>query len=126
MNYDPNDFNDFADLQAARQRQQQLKRLENIENRLRKAASKKTVSKDRQCPWCGGELAGEFLKCQNCASDLVWVRGYPCKPEDEDELKLKLKNEDKAKQRQAERLEEEKKLWPICSKCFTKKTNSAS
>ena len=34
----------------------------------------------RQCPFCGGTLAGGFVKCKNCASDITWVEGWPRKP----------------------------------------------
>ena len=34
----------------------------------------------RQCPFCGGTLAGGFVKCKNCGSDITWVEGWPRKP----------------------------------------------
>ena len=117
MKYDPNDFNDFEGLQGILQRDKILKQLEK---NSRDAKAKKSVSKKRQCPWCGGELAGEFAKCQNCASDLVWVLGYPCKPEDKDKLKSQIKADEDARRMREEDIAREQSSWPICSQCNKK------
>jgi hypothetical protein len=74
MAFDPNDFNDLADLVAYRQRKQILDKLNELNN-------SKSTTKNHVCPWCGGQLAGNFEKCQNCSSDVAWVAGQPCKPE---------------------------------------------
>lgn len=37
------------------------------------------VPKERQCPWCGGLLAGTFEKCRKCGSPVAWVNGLPRK-----------------------------------------------
>jgi len=71
-------------LQAARQREEMLKKL-----------GRKPVQSPRgpQCPVCGGKLAGQFRKCQHCASDLAWVQGRPCEPGQEQKLEQELAHE---------------------------------
>jgi uncharacterized paraquat-inducible protein A len=117
MKYDPNDFNDYSDLLGVLQRDKILKQLEK---NSRDAKAEKTVSKKRQCPWCGGELAGEFAKCQNCGSDLDWVLGYPCKPEDKDKLESQIKADENAQRKREEEIAQEQASWPICLQCNKK------
>jgi hypothetical protein len=117
MKCDPNNFNDFEGLQGILQRDKILKQLEK---NSRDAKAKKRVSKTRQCPWCGGELAGKFAKCQNCGSDLDWVLGYPCKPEDKDKLERKFKADEDARRMREEDIAREQSSWPICSQCNKK------
>jgi hypothetical protein len=50
------------------------RKLEEIAAELRSGRqNQQDVPKNRQCPICGGALAGEFRKCPNCAEELVWV-----------------------------------------------------
>jgi acyl carrier protein len=88
--FDPLDFNDQADLLGVLQRQEMLRRMKEQENRQRSndrgGTPPEPPPKNRECPFCGGRLAGEFPKCPNCASDVAWVRGFPCKPGKEQEF----------------------------------------
>ena len=81
MKFDPSDFRDLSTLQNSIQNERILKELKNLNSR-----STNPVSANRQCPWCGGSLAGEFEKCQNCGSNISWIRGFPCKPGSEKQL----------------------------------------
>ena len=92
MTYDPNDFQDQAALAAILQRQ----KLINAQNR------QLSIPENRKCPWCGGELLGQYSKCQHCASDVCWVDNYPCKPQEAEykrkEIARKIKNEKKRRE----------------------------
>ena len=74
MSYDPNDFQDQAAVAAMLQRQKMI----NSQNQLQ------SIPANRKCPWCGGLLPGQNSKCQHCSSDVSWVQGLPCKPQDAD------------------------------------------
>jgi hypothetical protein len=80
MSFDPDDFQDQAAMLAVLQRQ----KLINAQNQ------KHSIPKNRQCPWCGGALPGQYSKCQHCSSDVSWVGGLPCKPQDEDYRKSEI------------------------------------
>lgn len=90
MKFDPSDFKDLSTLQNSFRDKKILEELEKLNSR-----SANPVSANRQCPWCGGGLAGEFEKCQNCGSNISWVRGLPCKPGSEKKiLDWFIQNED--------------------------------
>ena len=74
MSYDPNDFQDQAALAAMLQRQRMI----NSQNQ------QQNIPKNRKCPWCGGALQWRNSKCQHCSSDVSWVDGFPCKPQEEE------------------------------------------
>jgi hypothetical protein len=81
MKFDPSDYQDLSTLQNSFRDKKILDELEKLNSR-----STNPVSANRQCPWCGGGLAGEFEKCQNCGSNISWVRGFPCKPGSEKQI----------------------------------------
>jgi primosomal protein N'' len=97
MTFDPNDFQDQAAIAAMLQRQ----KLINAQNQ------QQSIPENRQCPWCGGGLPGQYSKCQHCASEVSWVDGFPCKPQ-EVEYRRKLSNQ--KWEREERRLAKEKKL----------------
>jgi hypothetical protein len=39
------------------------------------------------CPYCGGELEGQYELCKHCRSPLSYVEGVPCKPGLESSIK---------------------------------------
>lgn len=87
--FDPRDFHDLADLAGIAQRQEMLKQMRQQQgSQIRK--SEGPLPKNRQCPSCGGRLAGEFPKCQNCGSGIAWADGLPCVPGKENELREKI------------------------------------
>ena len=87
MTFDPDDFQDQAAIAAMLQRQRMI----NSQNQ------QQSIPKNRQCPWCGGLLPGQFDKCQHCSSKVSWVAGYPCKPQDADYRRRQIENELKEK-----------------------------
>ncbi len=89
MSFDPGDFNDLADMAGMLQRQEMLNRMQNT----RASRTEGPPPEDRQCPLCGGRLAGEFKKCQKCGSDITWVGGMPCEPGKEEELRDRQRKE---------------------------------
>lgn len=70
-----------------------------------------------KCPWCAGPVENNVSKCRHCTSDIEWVGGEQCKPEDKSKVMLKQRQE---KNRQ-ERLEEGERLRENqlvrCKKC---------
>lgn len=97
MSYDPNDFQDQAAIAAMLQRQRMI----NSQNQ------QQNIPKNRKCPWCGGLLPGQYSKCQHCSSDVSWVDGLPCKPQDADYLREKSLAEWKKQQDKKRRLKAE-------------------
>jgi hypothetical protein len=93
MTFDPNDFQDQAAIAAMLQRQRMI----NSQNQQQK------IPKNRQCPWCGGLLPGQYSKCQHCSSDVSWVDGLPCKPQDADYRRREIaQNRQNQKKRNAD------------------------
>ena len=86
MTFDPDDFQDQAAIAAMLQRQRMI----NSQNQ------QQSIPKNRQCPWCGGLLPGPFDKCQHCSSEVSWVAGYPCKPQNADSRREQIKKEQEA------------------------------
>jgi hypothetical protein len=115
MTFDPDDFQDQAAIAAMLQRQKMI----NSQNQ------QKSIPKNRKCPWCGGGLPGQYSKCQYCASELSWVDGFPCKPQEEEKRRREsLEKWEKAKKQEALLIEKEKKLKDeiaarvvVCRKC---------
>jgi len=106
MKFDPSDFRDLSTLQNSIQNERILKELKNLNSQ-----SSNPVPANRQCPWCGGALAGEFVKCQNCGSNISWVRGFPCQPGSEKQiLDWFLQNDEKNANIQLARLAKQKKI----------------
>ena len=121
MSFDPNDFHDLADLTGALQRQQMLQRMKHQEELLKRQGShtpqpQEPPPKNRQCPMCGGRLAGEFKKCQNCGSDIAWAKGFPCEPGKEAELQRELDAEEAKRKVKAARKAAENAEC-VCTKC---------
>ena len=87
MTFDPDDFQDQAAIAAMLQRQRMI----NSQNQ------QQSIPKNRQCPWCGGLLPGQFDKCQHCSSKVSWVAGHPCKPQDADYIRGQIEKESKEK-----------------------------
>ena len=54
-----------------------------------------------KCPWCAGPIEKNVSKCRHCASDIAWVGGEQCKPEDKDKVTHKQR-EQKIRQQRAE------------------------
>lgn len=85
--------------------QQKLQRTVDLERRSRENEERRRKNLPK-CPWCGGGLEGEYLKCMYCASEISWVQGAPCRPGQEDAIrqeKLAIKEAIKEKE-QAEQL----------------------
>ena len=102
MSFDPSDnIQDQEALLAPLQRLQLLK----AQNQ------KQSIPENRKCPWCGGGLPGQYSKCQNCASDISWVDGFPCKPQEEEhEIRKSIEKWEKANRLETLRLAKENKL----------------
>ena len=69
---------EYHHIQRLRAEQQRKEVMGKMDKLLR--AQKTSYSSSRQCPWCGGALAGNFEKCMHCASPISWVSGIACKP----------------------------------------------
>ena len=54
-----------------------------------------------KCPWCAGAIEENVSKCRHCTSDIAWVGGEQCKPEDKDKVADKQR-EQKIRQQRAE------------------------
>jgi hypothetical protein len=60
-----------------------------------------------KCPFCGGGVEKNYEKCKNCAANLSWVKGLPCKPGEEEnftqqvEIQAKIFEEEKTKRYQS-------------------------
>jgi len=115
MNFDPNNFQDQAAIAAMLQRQKMI----NSQNKLQ------SIPANRKCPWCGGLLPGIYDKCQHCASQVSWVDGLPCKPQDADSLRRKSlekwekqQAEEKRSRAKAEKIKSEIAARVVeCKKC---------
>ena len=115
MSYDPNDFQDQAAIAAMLQRQRMI----NSQNQ------QQSIPKNRQCPWCGGLLPGQYSKCQHCASEVSWVDGLPYKPQEaEYRERLSFEKWEKEEKRKAEIAAKKKKFEEAldarvvnCKKC---------
>ena len=108
------DLNDLANLAAIRQREEQQRLLREQNEKLEEIQrGKKRGSKRTPCPVCGESLDGEYRKCKNCLSDLVWISGNACEPGQEEALKARLKKESnkaRRKRRRKRKQQEQNKL----------------
>lgn len=94
---------------------------------LTEQSDQQGASKGKLCPYCGGHAIPNYELCQNCASPLAWVEGYPCKlGEDKllaQALELVRKKTEKGATEEQEMDEKTKKRdW----KSLLKKTGSIS
>lgn len=71
-----------------------------------KIAQQMAPSNGPKCPYCGGIVEPNYERCKNCAGQLSWVEGCPCKPGGEAAL---AKTINEAKKRAAVRQKEENK-----------------
>ena len=103
-----------------------LSRLENELHENRKAIKRlrreKVVPRNRQCPFCGGELAGEFSRCNNCGGEVAWVNTssgrLPCKPGQEGLLIEQI--EQVVREQNLKQEQQEAKVWTKCPACDKK------
>ena len=73
-----------------------------------------------KCPWCAGPIEKNVSKCRHCASDIAWVDGEQCKPEDKDKVTYKQREQ---KIREARAREEKRRVdnqEVTCKKCSKK------
>jgi hypothetical protein len=87
----------FAQLQRNAQLQQGLQANKHLQKLAQDKAAEDAMPK---CPFCGGSVALGFQKCKNCASNLIWYRGFPGKPEEETILIKRVKMIEKQKEEQ--------------------------
>jgi hypothetical protein len=97
---DPDEYdNSIAPFQRAAQLQQEVRTTKQLGEIANKMAQAEAAEKEMpQCPFCGGRIPRGFVKCKNCASDLIWFHGFPGKPGSEESLR---KNVIKIEQKQA-------------------------
>ncbi len=111
MTFDPDDFQDQAAIAAMLQRQRMINSLNQ----------KQSIPENRKCPWCGGLLPGQYSKCQHCTSDVSWVDGLPCKPQEEDLLRsisLEKRKKQQVKEERLNKLKSEIAARVVnCNKC---------
>lgn len=125
MPLEDNDLETLTDLAGILQRKQIIKLQKEGNDLQRQKEAILDLPQKRVCPWCGGDLPGEFVKCKYCASDISWVSGYPCKPGDEKTVlayveSISVKEDPEYRKRLLEDLKNTQSRVVYCKTCGTR------
>lgn len=77
----------LRDIVMIRQQSEQLARVRMMQTTMETAVRRDEIERRRKaslpkCPSCGHSMEGAYSKCSACSSDVCWVDGFPCKPND--------------------------------------------